>query len=274
MATDSSSGTLPSSSRLTIDSSSSSARSKLSFLTSIWVFSAILLSQMRRFISADLRSFMRTYCGGNSRAHQRGDMRGDRLLQALQIIAALEHRDNSATGAATGNIHQLARDPAEIFRPEIERGQRITIVCIEAGGDDDEFGAEFAQLRQDHVFEGGAEFGAAVFRGQRCIDDGVVLAAFAAGAGTGKQWHMVRRAIHHGRIGPENVLRAVAVMDVEVDHGCAGDAVFALGVTRGDGGVIEKAKPHRLVDLGVMARRADRHERILNCLLYTSDAAD
>ena len=38
---DSSSGTLPSSSRLTIDSSSSIARSKLSFLTSTWVFSAI-----------------------------------------------------------------------------------------------------------------------------------------------------------------------------------------------------------------------------------------
>src|SRR6516165_8242406 len=41
MATDSSSGTLPSSSRLTIDSSSSIARSKESFLTSTCVFSPI-----------------------------------------------------------------------------------------------------------------------------------------------------------------------------------------------------------------------------------------
>src|ERR1700759_3395754 len=41
MVTDSSRGTLPSSSRLTIVSSSSIARSKLSFLTSTWVFSAI-----------------------------------------------------------------------------------------------------------------------------------------------------------------------------------------------------------------------------------------
>ena len=134
---------------------------------------------------------------------------------------------------------------------------------VEAGRDDDQLGAEFLQLRQDYVFEGGAEFGAAVLRGQRRIDDGVVLAALAAGAGAGKQRHLVRRAIHHRRVGPEDILRAIAVMHVEIDHGRAGDAVFALGVTRGDGRVVEEAKAHWLVDLGVMAGRARRDERIL-----------
>src|ERR1700730_16266855 len=263
MATDSSSGTLPSSSRLTIDSSSSIARSKLSFLTSTWVFSAILLSRMRPYSGADLNEFMRAYCGGNSRAHQCGDVGRDRLFQALQIIAALKHRDNSATGACIGDIHQLAATPAEIFRLEIERRQRISIMCIEAGGDDDQFGTEFPQLRQDHVFERGAEFGAAVLRRQRRVDDGVVLAALAAGAGAGKQRHLMRRAIHHSRIGPENILGAIAVMDVEIDHGGAGYAVFALGVTRGDRGMIEKAKAHRLAGLGMMAWRTRRDERIM-----------
>src|ERR1700716_3185684 len=57
MATDSSSGTLPSSSRLTIVSSSSIARSKESFLTSSWVFSAILRSRMRSLqLEHDLRA--------------------------------------------------------------------------------------------------------------------------------------------------------------------------------------------------------------------------
>jgi len=36
---------------------------------------------------------------------------------------------------------------------------------------------------------------------------------------------------------------AVAVMDVEIDHRGAADAVFALGVTGGDGDIVEKAKP-------------------------------
>src|SRR5882724_1457169 len=116
MATDSSSGTLPSSSRLTIDSSSSIARSKLSFLTSAWVFSAILLFRLRAFAAVDSKVVMPAYCGGNSRAHQCGDVLGDRFLQALQIVAALQHRDNPATGACRGDVHQLACDPAEIFR--------------------------------------------------------------------------------------------------------------------------------------------------------------
>src|SRR6266481_3962755 len=247
MATDSSSGTLPSSSRFTIDSSSSIARSKLSFLTSTWVSSAMLLSRMRPVAGADLSVLVRAYCGGDSRPHQCRDMRGNRLLQALQIIAALENRDNSPAGACIGDIHQFARDPAEVLRPEIERGQRIPVMCVEAGGDDDQFGAEFLQLRQDRVFKRGAEFGAAIFRRQRCVDDGVVLAALATRAGAGKQRHLVRRAIHHARIGPENILGAIAMVDVEIDHGGASDAVFALRVTRRDGGMIEEAKAHRFV---------------------------
>src|SRR5206468_6361242 len=135
MATDSSSGTLPSSSRLTIDSSSSSARSKLSFLTSSWVFSAILLIPDAAFFGRGPAEFMRTHV--ISRAHQRGDVSGDRLLQAYQIIAALEHRYNSPPRAAIGGIHQFARHPAEIFRLEIDRCQGIAVVRIEAGGDDD-----------------------------------------------------------------------------------------------------------------------------------------
>src|ERR1700692_2703763 len=186
MATDSSSGTLPSSSRLTIDSSSSSARSKLSFLTSTVVFSAIYC-----FPGCAVLPATRTNLCGRSvarfHAHQCGDVGRDRLLQALQIIAALQHRYNSAAGAAVCDVHQLARDPAEILRLEIERGQGIPVMRVEAGGDHDQFGAEFPQLRQDDVFEGGAELRPAVFGSQRRVDDGVVLAALAGGAGAGKQ---------------------------------------------------------------------------------------
>ena len=70
------------------------------------------------------------------------------------------------------------------------------------------------------------------------------------------------RTIHHGRIGPEDILRAVAVMDVKVDDGGALDAVFPLRVTGRNGGVIKKAKSHGPVDFGMMARRADGDKSI------------
>src|SRR5882672_5010114 len=103
MATDSSSGTLPSSRRLTIDSSSSIASSKLSVLTSTWVFSAILLVPDAPSTGANSMIFLRAYCGGNSCAHQCGDVGCDRLFQALQVITAFEHRNNSPAGAGIGD---------------------------------------------------------------------------------------------------------------------------------------------------------------------------
>ena len=53
------------------------------------------------------------------------------------------------------------------------------------------------------------------------------------------------------------------MMHVEIDHGGARDAVFALGVARRDRGMVEKAKAHRLVGLGVVAGRAHREKGIV-----------
>src|SRR5882724_703975 len=146
MATDSSSGTLPSSSRLTINSSSSIARSKLNFLTSTKVFSVILSSCVHPLADATKRHHRGRIVAGSralkSGADQCGDVRRDRFLQALQIIAALEHRNNSPPGAAVRDIHQLARDPAEILRPQIERGERVAVMGVEARRDHDQLGRE------------------------------------------------------------------------------------------------------------------------------------
>src|SRR5882757_3716269 len=120
MATDSSSGTLPSSRRLTIDSSSSIARSKLSVLTSTWVFSAILRVPDAPFTCANSKIFLRAYCGGNLRAHQCRDVGRDRLFQTLQVVTALEHGHHAPACARVCDIQQLAGDPAEIFRIEID----------------------------------------------------------------------------------------------------------------------------------------------------------
>ena len=112
------------------------------------------------------------------------------------------------------------------------------------------------------LFEGGAERLAAVAGPQRRVDDGVVLAGLADRAGAGKERHLVGRAIHHRLVGPENLLRAVAVMHVEIDDRRAGDAVVILRIARGDGGVVEQTKAHRPRGLGMVAGRPRGDEGI------------
>ncbi len=52
------------------------------------------------------------------------------------------------------------------------------------------------------------------------------------------------------------------MVHVEIDDGGALDAVFFLGVTGGDGGVVEEAKSHRARGLGVVAGGARGDEGV------------
>ena len=72
------------------------------------------------------------------------------------------------------------------------------------------------------------------------------------------------RGVGDGRIVPEDVLGAVAVMDVEIHDRDPLGAMRRLGVARGDRGVVEEAEAHRVRDLGVMAWRAGRDEGVAN----------
>src|SRR5262245_14083179 len=104
MATDSSSGTLPSSSRLTIDSSSSIARSN-----GIWPISLLsLLAMVRdgRLDCAKRKSGRRSF---PLRAHQRGDVGGDGIAERLQIITAFQQRNDAAAGISVGDVHDFLR---------------------------------------------------------------------------------------------------------------------------------------------------------------------
>ena len=80
---------------------------------------------------------------------------------------------------------------------------------------------------------------------ERRVDDLVVLAALRSRAAAGIERHLVRRGVEHARVAPENMLRAVAVVHVEIDDGDALDAMNGLSVARGDRRVVEEAKAHR-----------------------------
>src|SRR3984893_2008229 len=138
---DSSSATSPFSRRCTIDSNSASAFSKGRLATSAWVsFSFAILSAL----------------------HQRADMGGDGFRKPFEIVAALQHRDDAALGVLVGERHQLLRDPGIIGLQEIEIGEGVARMRVEARGDHDEVGMERIQPWADRDIEGLAKLPAAI----------------------------------------------------------------------------------------------------------------
>ena len=69
-------------------------------------------------------------------------MRGGRFRQAFEVVAAFEHRDHAALRGLVGDLHDLAGGPAEVLLDELQIGERVALVRVEAGRDDDQFGAE------------------------------------------------------------------------------------------------------------------------------------
>ena len=72
----------------------------------------------------------------------------------------------------------------------------------------------------------------------------------------------MRRAVEQVFVGPEDILGAVAVVDVEIDHRDAVRAVLCARVVGGNGGVREQAEAHGAALLGVVARRAHLAEGV------------
>ena len=82
-----------------------------------------------------------------------------------------------------------------------------------------------------------AESLAGVARVQRGVDNLVVLAPLTDRAGARIERHLMGRSVGDGRIVPEDVLGAVAVMDVEIHDRDPLGAVRCLRAPRCDGGV-------------------------------------
>ncbi|MBA7574190.1 hypothetical protein ES708_15992 [subsurface metagenome] len=68
--------------------------------------------------------------------------------------------------------------------------------------------------------------------------------------------------IHHPRIIVKGSLRAVAVVDIEVDDKDAFQFIFFKGVFGGDSDVVKEAKAHSLTGGGVVARGPDQGEGV------------
>src|SRR3954453_17403271 len=143
MATDSSSGTFPSSSRLTIDSSSSIARSNGRLERS--GLSAMMIPVQPLSLIASRAG---TSEQGNSALHQRAHMGGDRVGQADKIVTAFQHGNDASARGLLSHFHELARRPLEIAFEQIEIGKRVAHMRVEPRRDHQEIGPEVPQARQ------------------------------------------------------------------------------------------------------------------------------
>ena len=70
-----------------------------------------------------------------------------------------------------------------------------------------------------------------------------MLSSFIGGPGAGIEGHFMDRTIKHRRIGPEDVLGAVAVMHVPVEDRHPRGTVLPLCMASRDRGVVKKQNP-------------------------------
>jgi hypothetical protein len=103
--------------------------------------------------------------------HQRVKMHPHRTGQALQVIAAFQHRNNAALRMAIGKLHQAQRGPGEVLLGQFQTAQRIPHMGIEAGRDDQQVRREGIKRRQDDVVHRLAELRTTITGPQWRVED-------------------------------------------------------------------------------------------------------
>jgi hypothetical protein len=154
-------------------------------------------------------------------------------------------------------------DPAVILVLEIQRRQRIATMGIESGRDQDQLRREAVESRQHCSFHRLAEGLAVGMRPQQRVDDVVGDAVLLGGAGARIERPLMGRGEEQRGVALEHHLRAVAVVDVEIDHRDAPEPVRRARMQRADGDVVEQAEAHRHRGLGMVAGRPHGAERVL-----------
>src|SRR5690625_3440381 len=72
----------------------------------------------------------------------------------------------------------------------------------------------------------------------------------------------MQRRVEQTRFVPEDLLRAVSVMNIKIDDGDALQTVYRPCMSSGGSGVIEQAKTHRAIAFGMMPWWPHRTERV------------
>ena len=185
-----------------------------------------------------------------------------RPAQRVEVVAALQRGDKTPAALIGSQPHQLPRGPGEILLLQAQRGQRIVLMGIEAGRNDHQVRAELGQGRQHMLGKGMAERLAIGQRRQRYVQD-IVEPALVGRPGAGIERRLMGRGVEHVMVVPEDILRAIAVMHVEIDHDDALQPVHGAGVIGPDSRAVEQAEPHGAHRFGMVPGRAHGAEGVL-----------
>ena len=187
----------------------------------------------------------------HGQAAERRDRRG---------VAALVRQDEPSVAQLPGERDDRAGHEPERVRVQQHPRERVEAVGVEAAGDDDELRPERAQRRLDdarHRVEVGA---LARPRRQRDVDRAsraVALPGLLERAGGQQAPVLVQRDGQDVGLGPEGVLRPVAVMDVPVDDRDAAHPAHRPRVHDGQRDVPEDAEARAGLGHRVVAGRPD-----------------
>ena len=140
------------------------------------------------------------------------------------------------------------------------------MIAVEARGDENEVGCELPADRHHDLVEGVRVFGVAEARGKRQVHGASrrrTLPHLLGRARARVVRVLVRGDVQHVGVRLEDVLRAVAVVQVPVDDGDPANTAGPQECGR-HRHVVEEAEAHRAVALGVMAGRPDEREAALH----------
>ncbi len=180
------------------------------------------------------------------------------MLKTNEIVATLENRNETATGIFVRDVQRDVGEFGEIGIGEKKTAERVAAAGIEAGGDQNEIGAEGFHARREVLTESAGYFRAAGTGGERAIERELLpcpLTGFARRSCSRIPGRLVRAEEEDGGIGVEDVLRAVTVVHVPIGDGDALDSVATLRVAGSNGDIVEQAEAHAARRTGVMAWR-------------------
>src|SRR6202521_995898 len=145
----------------------------------------------------------------------------------------------------------------------LEAAQGVVFVGVEAGRHQQQLWTKRREGRANFLFPGTEKNRIAAATSERNIEDVAMRPAFAGTPGPRIERELMGRRVEGLGVVLETVLRAVAMVNVEVEYP---DAANALGASRdeADSHIVDEAEDHGLVVLGMMTGRPHDRERVFH----------